>query len=56
MQKRINRIEYENFDQFEADFNLIISNCMTFNQKKSFYYNLAVKIRDQVSSIFYSLF
>lgn len=42
-------MRYETLGQFEEDFNLIISNCLHFNQKKSHYYNLALKIKDQVS-------
>ncbi len=49
MQDKLNRMEYESIDQFEYDFNLMITNCMQFNQKKSFYYNLAYKLRDQVA-------
>ena len=49
MQTKLNEMKYENLSQFEADFNQIISNCVQFNQKKSHYYNLALKIKDQVS-------
>lgn len=49
MQDKLNRLEYESVEQFEVDFNLVISNCMQFNPKKSHYYNLAYRLRDQVS-------
>jgi bromodomain and PHD finger-containing protein 1 len=49
MQSKINRMEYITFSQFEADFDLIINNCLLFNQKNSFYYKTAFKLREQVS-------
>ena len=49
MQVKLNRVEYSSFAQFESDFNLIISNCLLFNKKNSYYYRAACKIRDQVS-------
>lgn len=52
MQEKLNSMVYESIEEFEADFNLIISNCMQFNQKKSFYYNLAYKMRDQAKILF----
>ncbi len=47
MQKKVTGMEYESVADLEADFNLMIQNCIIFN-KKGHYYNLAVKIRDQV--------
>ena len=35
-------------DDFEADFNLVVSNCMVYNSKDTSFYRTAVKMRDQV--------
>ncbi len=48
MQSKINKMEYENLNQFESDINLILNNCLQFNQKTSFYHKHALKIREQV--------
>ena len=46
MRKRIDLHEYRNLEDFEADFNLIISNCMKYNAKDTFFYRAAVRLRD----------
>ena len=35
-------------DDFETDFNLVVSNCMMYNSKDTSFYRTAVKMRDQV--------
>ena len=35
-------------DDFEAEFNLVVSNCMMYNSKDTSFYRTAVKMRDQV--------
>ncbi|XP_030627245.1 bromodomain-containing protein 1 [Chanos chanos] len=47
MRKRIDAQAYRNLDEFEADFNLIISNCMKYNAKDTYFYRAAVRLRDQ---------
>lgn len=49
MQSKINGMEYDSFEKFEYDFELIIHNCCLFNQKNSHYYKAAVKLKEQVS-------
>jgi bromodomain and PHD finger-containing protein 1 len=51
MLNKINELKYEKFEQFEYDFNLIINNCFNFNDKKSFYYKAAFKLREQASTL-----
>ncbi|XP_056595388.1 bromodomain-containing protein 1b isoform X2 [Triplophysa dalaica] len=46
MRKRIDTQEYKNLDEFEDDFNLVISNCMKYNSKDTFFYRAAVRTRD----------
>jgi len=48
MQEKINKMQYDSFTKFEADFDLIINNCLNFNQKNSIFYKMAFKIREQV--------
>ena len=38
--------QYQMLEEFEADFNLVWENAMTYNQKDTIYYKAAVRIRD----------
>lgn len=51
MRKRINAQGYKNLDEFEADFNLIIENCMNYNGKDTCFYRAAVRLRDQGGAV-----
>ncbi|CAG5957537.1 unnamed protein product, partial [Menidia menidia] len=46
MRKRIDAHNYSSLDDFEADFNLIISNCMKYNAKDTFFYKAAQRMLD----------
>lgn len=46
MRKRIDSHSYQSLDEFEDDFNLIISNCMTYNAKETFFYKAAQRMLD----------
>ena len=48
IQTRINELYYQNFDQFELDIKLIISNCMQFNPKNSFFFKEAYSLKEKV--------
>ncbi|XP_006821331.1 peregrin-like [Saccoglossus kowalevskii] len=37
---------YKTIDDFEKDFDLMISNCMTYNAKDTIFYRAAIKLRD----------
>lgn len=51
MREKIDGHAYRMFDDFEADFQLIINNCLTFNAKHSLYYKAALRIRHQADEI-----
>lgn len=45
--RRIEDNHYTAMEQFEHDFNLIISNCLRYNAPDTIYYRAALKLRDQ---------
>ncbi|KAF7694049.1 bromodomain-containing protein 1 isoform X2 [Silurus meridionalis] len=47
MRQRIDTQAYSNLDDFEADFDLIIANCMKYNAKDTYFYRAAARLRDQ---------
>ncbi|XP_060759058.1 bromodomain-containing protein 1 isoform X5 [Neoarius graeffei] len=47
MRKRIDGQAYGSLDDFEADFDLIIANCMKYNAKDTYFYRAAARLRDQ---------
>uniref|UniRef100_A0A3Q3J0P3 Bromodomain containing 1a n=1 Tax=Monopterus albus TaxID=43700 RepID=A0A3Q3J0P3_MONAL len=47
MRQHIDAQSYNNFEQFENHFNLIIDNCMKYNSKDTYFYRAAVRLRDQ---------
>ncbi|XP_057692839.1 bromodomain-containing protein 1-like isoform X1 [Corythoichthys intestinalis] len=47
MRSRIDSHAYCNLDDFEADFDLIIANCMKYNAKETFFYKVAQRMQDQ---------
>uniref|UniRef100_A0A671YL72 Bromodomain containing 1b n=2 Tax=Sparus aurata TaxID=8175 RepID=A0A671YL72_SPAAU len=46
MRKRIDLHSYRSLEDFEDDFNLIISNCMSYNSKESFFHKAAQRMQD----------
>ena len=51
MRKRIDAHCYKDLDEFEADFNLIIFNCMKYNAKETFFHKAALRLQDQGGAI-----
>ena len=48
MRTQIDNQMYKTIDDFEADIDLIINNCISYNAKDTVFYRAAVKLRDQV--------
>uniref|UniRef100_A0A224Z5W0 Peregrin-like n=1 Tax=Rhipicephalus zambeziensis TaxID=60191 RepID=A0A224Z5W0_9ACAR len=48
MEQKLKRHEYSSLEDFEADFHLIVDNCMTYNSRDTLYYKAAVKMREQL--------
>ncbi|XP_056907461.1 bromodomain-containing protein 1-like isoform X1 [Takifugu flavidus] len=46
MRRRIDKHQYRSLDEFEEDFNLIISNCLMYNAKDTFFYKAAQRMQD----------
>uniref|UniRef100_H3AJP9 Bromodomain and PHD finger containing 1 n=1 Tax=Latimeria chalumnae TaxID=7897 RepID=H3AJP9_LATCH len=51
MKDNLEACRYQNFDQFEEDFNLIISNCLKYNAKDTIFYRAAVRLREQGGAV-----
>ncbi|CAB0030554.1 unnamed protein product [Trichogramma brassicae] len=46
MESKIDHNQYKTIEDFEADFNLMISNCLAYNRKETVFYRAGVKLRD----------
>nr|CAB3226261.1 peregrin-like [Phallusia mammillata] len=46
MGSKLETHKYQSFEQFESDFNLVVSNCMLYNTRETIFYRLAVRMRD----------
>ncbi|XP_024136512.1 bromodomain-containing protein 1 isoform X1 [Oryzias melastigma] len=51
MRSKIDAHGYRSLDEFEADFDLIISNCMSYNAKDTFFYKAAQRMQDHGGAI-----
>ncbi|XP_068985349.1 bromodomain-containing protein homolog [Bombus flavifrons] len=47
MQIKIERQEYDTIGAFEADFNLMVSNCLAYNRKDTMFYRAGIKMKEQ---------
>ncbi|XP_075039600.1 peregrin isoform X3 [Mixophyes fleayi] len=51
MKINLEAFRYQNFDQFEEDFNLIVNNCIKYNAKDTIFYRAAVRLREQGAAV-----
>ncbi|KAH9261540.1 hypothetical protein BASA81_000196 [Batrachochytrium salamandrivorans] len=49
METKLKALKYESFDQFRADLDLVVDNCLLFNEKSSEVYKQAVSLRKHMS-------
>lgn len=53
---QVDELQYESLEEFKADFDLMISNCLAYNNKDTVFYRAGLKMRDQVSEVDLHLF
>ncbi|XP_069592524.1 peregrin isoform X5 [Ranitomeya imitator] len=51
MKANLEALRYQNFDQFEDDFNLIVNNSIKYNAKDTSFYRSAVRLREQGAAV-----
>ncbi|KAJ8668318.1 hypothetical protein QAD02_009981 [Eretmocerus hayati] len=52
MEAKIDRLEYDSISAFEADFTLMINNCLAYNRKDTIFYRAGIKLREYGNAIF----
>ncbi|XP_077132429.1 peregrin isoform X5 [Ranitomeya variabilis] len=51
MKDNLEALRYQNFDQFEDDFNLIVNNSIKYNAKDTSFYRSAIRLREQGAAV-----
>ena len=51
MQVKLEAMEYKGIDEFEADFNVMVENCLSYNERETIFFRAGVKMRDQGGTI-----
>ncbi|XP_047538097.1 peregrin isoform X4 [Vanessa atalanta] len=52
MGKKLDKGSYKTIDEVETDFQLMIDNCLTYNNKDTVFYKAGIKMREQCAIIF----
>lgn len=55
MRKKLQAGKYQTLDDMENDFNLMIQNCLAYNNKDTIFYRAGVRMRDQCGPLFKSI-
>lgn len=55
MRSKLREGKYSTLDDMENDFNLMIQNCLAYNNKDTIFYRAGVRMRDQCASLFKSV-
>ncbi|EZA60271.1 hypothetical protein DMN91_010538 [Ooceraea biroi] len=51
MQAKLEKQEYETIAAFQADFNLMVNNCLAYNRKDTMFYRAGMKMKEQGSAL-----
>ena len=51
MHEKLEALEYKGIDEFEADFNVMVENCLSYNERETIFFRAGVKMRDQGGTI-----
>ncbi|KAH8267096.1 hypothetical protein KR018_003733 [Drosophila ironensis] len=52
MRTRLKDCQYTSLEQLEADFDLMIQNCLAYNNKDTVFYRAGIRMRDQAAPLF----
>jgi bromodomain and PHD finger-containing protein 1 len=51
MRKKLDSFQYQGLDDLEADFTLMVNNCLSYNERDTIFYRAGIKMRDAGGSI-----
>lgn len=51
MTEKVQNFEYNSLEALEADFNLMIANCLAYNAKHTIFYKSGLRMKEQVSPL-----
>jgi len=52
MRAKLKECQYNSLEQLEADFDLMIQNCLAYNNKDTVFYRAGIRMRDQAAPLF----
>ncbi|XP_043662093.1 peregrin [Drosophila teissieri] len=52
MRTKLKECQYTSLEQLEADFDLMIQNCLAYNNKDTVFYRAGIRMRDQAAPLF----
>jgi len=55
MRSKLKDCRYNSLEQLEADFDLMIQNCLAYNNKDTVFYRAGIRMRDQAAPLFVQL-
>ncbi|SPP73115.1 peregrin [Drosophila guanche] len=55
MRTRLKDCQYTTLEQLESDFDLMIQNCLAYNNKDTVFYRAGIRLRDQAAPLFVQL-
>ncbi|XP_016993094.3 bromodomain-containing protein homolog [Drosophila takahashii] len=55
MRTKLKECQYSSLEQLEADFDLMIQNCLAYNNKDTVFYRAGIRMRDQAAPLFVQL-